>query len=254
MKKELNIDTTKKDSKEVKYIKKFNNKMKILKMIIIGILLIILFSMARKIIILANLNIRANNYTSSTNYYIKELNYGGAVEDITIFQTYVKDNRYIVKAKTVSDFCKVESANYYNGEVVNRYNEFEYAEEDENHKSTKTAYLNDTENILFPVFLNELDFEYLIKLDGVAFLFSSITRETCNEKDCYRVSVPSLNGGSSTIYYVDKDTGLSIRIIGERSVGVDGKRYDSVTDFQYEFGSVTDEDFIEPDISEYDIK
>lgn len=254
MKKEIKLDTTKKDSKEVKYIKKFNKKMKILKMIIIGILLIILLSLARKMIILVNLNNKSDNYTSSTNYYMKELHYGGASEAIDIYQTYVKDNKYIVKAKMVSDFSKVKSANYYNGERLNRYVEVEYAEENEKNQSTKTAYLNDSENILFPTILNEIDFKYSIKLHGVSLLFSTITSEWCNQKDCYRVSVPSLNGGSSTIYYVDKETGLIIRIIAGRSVDVEGKRYDSVTDFQYKFDSVTDEDFIEPDINEYEIQ
>ena len=254
MKKDIKLDTTQKDSKEVKYIKKFNNKMKILKLIIIAIVLTVVLAIVRNMMILVILNNRADKYTSYTNYYIKELKYGGATEEIDIYEKYVKDNKYIVKAKTVSDFCKVKSANYYNGEVLNRYVEFEYAEENEKNQSTKTAYLNDSENILFPEFFNELDFQNSIQLHGIALIFSNITSEICNTQECYRVSIPSFKGGSSTIYYVDKETGLTVRIIGGRSLDVNGKRYDNVTDFKYKFDFVTDDFFIEPDISEYEIQ
>ena len=254
MQKEIKLNTTKKDSKEVKYIKKFNKKIRILKSIIIGILIIILLLLARNIIILVSLNNRAENYTSSSNFYMKELNYGGVIENIDIYEKYVKDNKYIMKAETVSNFCRIKSANYYNGETLNRYVEFKYAEENEKNQSSKIAYLNDNENILFPTLLNELDFEISMELHGISLLFSTITSEKCNQKDCYRVSIPSSKGGSSTIYYVEKETGLVIRIIAGRSVDVDGKRYDCVTDFKYEFDTVTDEDFIEPDISVYEIE
>ena len=70
MQKDINLNTTKKDSKEVKYIKKFNNKMKMLKMIIIGIALIVVLVIVRNMMILVSLNNRADKYTSSTNYYI----------------------------------------------------------------------------------------------------------------------------------------------------------------------------------------
>ena len=46
-----------------------------------------------------------------------------------------------------------------------------------------------------------------------------------------------------------------VRSIGEITVGNDkGEQVDRVTDFRYEFDVVTDNDFIEPDISEYEIK
>jgi len=44
-----------------------------------------------------------------------------------------------------------------------------------------------------------------------------------------------------------------IRHIGN-SMDKDGKIYNSVTDYEYKFDVVTDDDFIEPDISEYEIE
>lgn len=68
-----------------------------------------------------------------------------------------------------------------------------------------------------------------------------------NGKDCYQV----VNNVTGTIYYIDKETGLTIRIIGEHSVSHGNSQlYDVVTDFQYKFDVVTDNDFIEPNISE----
>lgn len=254
MKKDLKFEETSPNSKEVKYIKKFNKKIRILKVIIICIILIMLLSLARKMIIFANINKIADNYTSSTNFYMKEINYGGATEDINIYETYVKDNKYLVRAKMKSEFSKVKGENYYNGEKLNRYVETEYVEEDEKHQSSKKAYLNYYGEVPFPIIWNELDFKNSIQIHGIALVFSNITSEICNQKECYRVSIPSLKGGSSTIYYVDKETGLTIRIIGGRSIDVDGKRYDSVADFKYSFDCVTDEVFIEPDISKYQIE
>ena len=46
-----------------------------------------------------------------------------------------------------------------------------------------------------------------------------------------------------------------VRTIGEITIGNDkGEKVDRVTDFRYEFDVVTEEDFIEPDISEYEIR
>ena len=72
----------------------------------------------------------------------------------------------------------------------------------------------------------------------------------CNKKDCYRI----VDSGGA-IFYVDKETGLVIRTIGVATVSNgNGEKMDTVTDYQYKFDVVTDEDFIEPDISNYEIK
>ena len=73
MKKELESDTTLKNGKEVKYIKKFSNKMKILKTILLIILLIFVFKVGRNMIIIASLNNKISNYTALTNYHINLL-------------------------------------------------------------------------------------------------------------------------------------------------------------------------------------
>ena len=87
-------------------------------------------------------------------------------------------------------------------------------------------------------------------------IFSTISSEKCNGKDCYRIVLYSFGDNDGTIYYIEKETGLLLRSIGVSSMyaNVDGEKYDMITDYQYEFDVVTEEAFIEPDISEYNIE
>ena len=49
--------------------------------------------------------------------------------------------------------------------------------------------------------------------------------------------------------WLEKDTGLMVK-----NTGGMGSSFGTVTNFKYEFGNVTDNIFIEPDISEYEVK
>ena len=128
---------------------------------------------------------------------------------------------------------------YYNGKTANSYNETQ----------RKVAFLNRSDYIVPPTIPNKLKIYnpfYHIFISAI----SSITSEEVNGKDCYQIV--GLNGAN---YCIDKETGLVLRSIGEIAVGNDkGEQVDRVTDFRYEFDVVTDDDFIEPDISEYEIR
>lgn len=246
MKKELRIDTTKKDSKEVNYIKKFNKKMKLFKIILLGILLIFILSYARKMIIIVSLNNKISNYTSSTNYYMKAITYLG--DDLTTIENYKKDNKYIRRLKVLSESSKIVTTDYYNGETINTYTELKFDEDNEEYVLRKTARLNNTDKGIVPVIPNQIEISNPINFVLLPLL-SSVTSERCNDKDCYRIVI------NSTIYYIDKETGLTIREIGESSnTATDGVHYDMVTDIQYKFDIITEEYFIEPDIRKYEIE
>lgn len=240
MKKELELETTPQNGKEVKYIKKFSNKMKILKIILLIILLIFVFKVGRNMIIIGSLNNKISNYTVSTNYYVKLYHYSG--ENWFIEEWYKKDEKYAIKVRIFNENATVVSGtmeDYYNGQTVNSYNE----------TSKKVAFLNKSDDVVPPTIPNKIKIYnsfYHIFISAI----SSITSEECNGKDCYQIV-----GLNRAIYYIDKETGLVVRSIGEITVGNDkGEQVDRVTDFRYEFDVVTDDDFIEPDISEYEIK
>lgn len=256
MRKDFETDIIKKDTREVKYIKKYNMKMKILKFILLGILLMFLFSYIRKVIILVGLNNKSNEYTNSSNCYIKTINFTSAAEIMTTLENYKKDGKYIRKIKSLSESSKVTTTEYYNGENLNVYNEIEFEENDGEHLLRKTASLNSDKHVIYePIIPNMIDISHPIGFLGIPIL-STISSEKCNGKSCYRIVLYSFGDNDGTIYYIEKETGLLLRSIGVSSMyaKVDGEKYDMITDYQYEFDVVTEETFIEPDISEYDIE
>ena len=242
MQRELKSSITLKKSEEVKYIKKFSNRIKTLKTILLVILLIVIMSIGRNIVIIVSLNNKISNYASSTNYYIKAYNY--SADDLIISEWYKKDEKYVRKLKFFSETTNGGagagiSVDYYNGKTVNSYMEM----------SKKVAILNKQDNILQPIIPNKLETNNLFHFI-LTSIFSSITTERCNDKNCYQI----LHFGGA-ISYIDKETGLVIRTIGEGTVSTDnGEMVDTITDYQYKFDVVTDDDFIEPDISEYEIQ
>ena len=256
MKKDFKTNIIKKDTREVKYIKKYNMKMKILKFILLGIFLMFLFSYVRKAIILVSLNNKFNNYTSSSNYYIKTINFTSVAEIMTTLENYKKDGKYIRKIKSLSESSKVSTTEYYNGENLNVYNEIELEKKDGEYVLRKTASLNSDKHVIYePIIPNVIDIRHPIRFIEMP-IFSTISSEKCNGKDCYRIVLYSFGDNDGTIYYIEKETGLLLRSIGVSSMyaKVDGEKYDMITDYQYEFNVVTEEDFIEPDIMEYDIE
>ena len=256
MKKDFKTNIIKKDTREVKYIKKYNMKMKILKFILLGILLIFLFSYIRKVIILVGLNNKSNEYTNSSNCYMKTINFTSAAEIMTTLENYKKDGKYIRKIKSLSESSKVSTTEYYNGENLNVYNEIELEKKDGEDVLRKTASLNSDKYFIYePIIPNVIDIRHPIRFIGMP-IFSTISSEKCNGKDCYRIVLYSFGENDGTIYYIEKETGLLLRSIGVSSMyaKVDGEKYDMITDYQYEFNVVIEEDFIEPDIREYDIE
>ena len=255
MKKELKLDATQKDSKEVEYIKKFNKRMKLLKIVLIGILLIFLLSYARKMLIIVNLNNELSEYANSTNYYMKSLNFTGAAEFMTVLENYKKEDKYIRRLKSLSEINKINRTDYYNGQSLNSYTEVEFMEKDKENVSRKTVKLNDNNAIYAPEIPNAIDISHQLNFIAMP-LFSSITSEKCNGKDCYRIVLYTFNNSDGSIYYIEKETGLLLRSIGVSTMyaDVDDEQYDMITDYQYEFDVVTDEDFIEPDVSGYEIQ
>lgn len=244
MKKDLKLDIAPKQSKEVKYIKKFSNRMKTLKTILLVILLIFILVVSRNMFIIASLNNKVSNYINETNYYIKSLNYSG--DSMVIIEDYIKDEKYVNKVQFLSEgHSKSIYTEYYNGKTINSYNEI---------GAKKIAILNKKDNIDLQPIPNGIKIDYPLQFI-IMSLFSSITSVECNGKDCYQIVQPWFNSNSETIYYIEKETGLTVRIIGEGKDRSDNSdKYDIVTDYQFKFNVVTEEDFIEPNISEYEIQ
>lgn len=246
MKKDLKLDKTENNEKEVKYIKKFNNKMRILKIILMLILLVILFSFTRKAVIIANLNIKAKDYINSTNYYLKTLNYAG--DTLDIIENYKKDDKIMGRFESLSHDIKKIALEYYNNGMINNYVEIQNYKENFNKKVAHLNKIGDPistftiRNIPAPFETDNL-FQFITTV-----LFSNIKTEECNEKNCYRIV------DMEYVFYIDKETGLIVRTIGGSAINEEKQKFKMISDYLYEFDIVTDDDFIEPDISEYEIQ
>ena len=234
MQKELKISDQKRDRREVKYIKKFSNKMKILKILIIfGI------HIGRNMIIISSLNNKANNYVSSSNYHKKTTNFNG--DNLMIIDTYYKDGKTVTFLRRVTEKEINKISVYQSGDITNTY--FETGDD-------KKAQLNQKDAFLVSNIFNYLEsnniFEILIRS-----VTTNIKTVNCNGKDCYLMTdyfSSDLLTSRNDSAYIDKETGLIIRMT------MSGDSKDTVTDYTYEFDTVTDDIFIEPDINEYKIQ
>lgn len=85
---------------------------------------------------------------------------------------------------------------------------------------------------------------------------ASIKTTTYNGEECYYISnLQSAFAFESTALYVNKETGLTISAIAHEVKNSDGSisRWPAA-DYIYEFDTVTETDFIEPDINEYNLQ
>lgn len=210
MKKEINLNTQKNDKQEVNYIKKFKNHLRTLQAILLVILLTFIITTGRKTAILMDLKNKANQSVNSTNYYMKITDYGSN----WINEVYRKNEQY----KTIwSSHSNQLQVGYYKNGNYNIYYDS---------SQPPTAKLNSSQEFYMPKPVNYFsETNFLNLLHGA--VFSSITPELCNGKECYRIAFSkfchtieatenspshkdSLDG---YIIYFNKKTGLPIRVI-----------------------------------------
>lgn len=240
MEKDLKLNIKKKDNREVKYIKKYSNKMKILKIILLVIIALFLIRTARNFIIISSLSNKANTYVSSTNYHKKTTNFYD--DTLTIADSYYKDGKTVTFLTRITPDISNKVLIYKNGEKTNMYFE--------TNNEKKTAQLDQENDSLTINIVNYLDTNNSLFATLLGSITSNIKTVNCNGKDCYLITnflssnlLISKNDGT----YIDKETGLMVRST------MSGGSTDTVVDYIHEFNTVSDDIFIEPDISEYEI-
>ena len=243
MEKDLKLDSKKKDNREVKYIKKYNNKMKILKIILLIIIALFLIRTGRNFIIISSLSNKADNYVSSTNYHKKTTNFYN--DTLTIIDSYYKDGKTVTFLTRITPDISNKVTIYKNGEKANMYFE--------TNNEKKTAQLDQENYSLTINIVNYLDTNHNLLATLLGSITSNIKTVNCNGKDCYLITnllssnlLISKNDGT----YIDKETGLMVR---STMSGSSTDVTDTVVDYIHEFNTVSDDIFIEPDISEYEI-
>lgn len=244
MKKELEINTNQRDKREVKYIKKFSNKLRILKMILLVILIAFIGIIGYKVFVIKGLQGKMENYKDITNFHITKTSYG--FQQVVIQEAFHKDDNYLVHVRTIGEDTPKR-------EIISTKNGNNYLTADGN----KVAILNS-----MPIHTPEKVYNYLETEnfgEFVAGIFGShISSVKCNDKECYKIenfrTSDLLFPEQGICVYIDKETGLIVRIEEGTRSNENGEFYTQVTDYKYEFNTVTDEDLKEPDVSEYIIE
>ena len=244
MQMDYNVKKEDKKTKEfVDFAKKYKRKFRSLKFLVIFsilfIILIFIVSTTRKYMILSSSNEKLHNVFKLNNYYYRHDLY--SEDNITTTEFYKKDDKYMVvhsfynKITHEVDYPR-DVLTYYDGEYTYFYIEegkYYFKESSDSSRDILTREKAKISDIL------------------LASLFSKIDTETINGKECYRI-VPSnmLNEDNSyagKINYIDKKTGIPIRSISQSDLN----KYTTIFEETIELDSVTDDDFVIPNVEEY---
>ena len=246
MEKEEVTKEVKKEKKEEKNKKSTGKSLlKAIGIIILLVIIIFIILVARKVVIINNLQNKIEEYSKMDNYYVKEYDYDG--ESLVIGEYYIKGNKNKSELNSMGIDSDSKLIEVYNGEEFNIYIES---------NGEKTALLDAGEEITGRIgisnFLEINNFQDILK----TAILSEISTENCNGKECYRIQTGygfnNSNNESKVTIYIDKETGLPTRYLNGTRIRGEEKT-STIQDYYYEFNTVTDEVVQEPDISEYKI-
>lgn len=208
-------------------IVEMKNSTKLIKYVAIIICILfflILAFFAKKIIVFNNIARKIDNYLQADNYYIRTYNYEGEI--YTKVETWVKEKNMILKYDNeVNKIIK-------DGIEYSIMADNQYMEENTNQE------------------IKSPDFEFIEilkeELNSIKSVFYfSLNSATVNGKDCYKLQ------HKDTVIYFEKITGLLVRyetvVYGST---LENDFQNTVTDYKFEFDSVTDKD-LEFDISSF---
>ena len=239
------------DRKKVKYFKKYKNKLTILKTIISIIIALWAVFVARNTIIVNQMAKRANETINRENYHITSYKYG--------IESYKKEEVFVL-----GDKRKVITTQYIDGKLSETITIGKKAEKDSygtqyylvniysNSENGKKAITNQKMGMVEEFsqpgwYENENNLLKTIYYSK----FAVIKNEKYNKKNCYYI----FNYKSPYNFYIngmviDKETGL---MIGSALAGTNNEPDNQESNCVYEFNNVTDKDFIEPDINQYEV-
>ena len=258
MQKKLNIKNGEKDKKTVKILKKYNNKMLFLKIVfVIFLAIIILFgaNVIRKYTILKQIADKADETINVNNYHKRVYWYD---KDKTSIVDYygLNDKRKMVRREISDKGTKVVTI------YGTKISEDEFGNKQYNCNvyivagKTKTAELNQ----IIGMGIDPQNPIEISKDSTLSLLFMasrvSIKNDTYNGENCFFISTNSSNVAFnflSNAEFISKNTGLTINSMSyEIEVeGGENTRWPA-SDYEYEFNNVSEDEFIEPDINEYE--
>lgn len=213
---------------------------KILKTILIILLvLFVLFLLHsfRNFMIIRKLQKNIEPYLSSTNYHLHSINSQDNGDNI-VMDYYKKGSKETSIIKRVSEKNPTKISTYIDDESITTYID-----------TPSEKYVTPNRNIVLSINIYnwcESDNNWQTFLISA---FCNIRTSKYNEKDCYIISnffSPYFlyDSSDSNLLYVEKDTGLLLKT----QVG------SMVSERSYEFNTVDDSFFVQPNINEYTLK
>ena len=258
MKNEIQLENKKTgkklDKREVNFFKRYKNKLRVLRIIILIIILAFAISAVRKMYIVGDLYNKAEQIVKNTNYHreIASMSEG----NFTKTEIWATDNKIkMILKKFEND--KIEIREVYGtkkGRMENSDIDAYIINEYTTINGEKTAKLN--KEIQIGV---EPQTPFYVENKFQLFLYailSSVKSTTFYGKECYYITnykEPfSINEAGM---YLDKETGLPISYAGYETEFTDsGLGRIPAAEYKYEFNTVTEDNFVEPDLSEYKVE
>ena len=222
MQKDLKVNDSKKDDREVKYIKKFNRKFKLLRNILLIIIIVFLIIIGRKLFIITRLSNKANDTLKQSNYYTRTETYSNG--QTTILESYNKDG---ITSGTMSFYSEGN-----NKKIIFYKSKTEIISLLDNGESKTLMNMGDI--TINPVYFTG---ESILENLRIA-ITTSIDKVKINGKDCYIIKE-----NDNTEKFIDADTGLAIKMIDNKN--------NTTVDYKYKFGTVKNTDIVKPDTTEY---
>ena len=231
------------ENKKVKFLKKYRDKLRILEIIILIIVAAFVINTGRKAYIISSLSNKAEEYEILDNYH--QVTYSlqeGTFHKAEVFSmegkkklvyTTITDEETSI---VIMNLTQIENERYKGNIYIDK-------------NSEKKVVLNKEIGVMVGP-QDILKTENLGQL-MVCSITSFIKSTTFDGIESYYIS--NFKGESGM--YINKETGLPRSTMSGEIEYVDGmKGRTPVTEYKYEFGTVTEEDFTEPDISEYTVK
>lgn len=213
MSEEIKVDYKSKDNKKINIFRKVNNKIRLLKTIIYITIFLLAIMFIRKVAIISNIE----NMASKANYS----NYSKIMVETTqkyISKTeYYQNNDNFVKINTKINEDGVSKIISY--KVNGKENIKMFDNNIENQNVNKTSIEKDVQY----QFLNKSFWGNI----GLAVSFGSVKDIKLYNKQCYLLNVENY------LNFIDKETGLTVKEININN--------NSVIDYQYTFGDITDD-------------
>lgn len=258
MKNEIQLENTKTgkklDKREVNFFKRYKNKLRVLRIIILLIVLAFAISAVRKMYIVGDLYNKADQIVKNTNYHREIVSMSEG--NFTKTEIWATENKIkMILKKFENDKIEIrETYGTKKGRMENSDIDAYIINEYTTINGEKTAKLNHEVQISVAP-QNPFYVENKFQL----FLFAiptSIKRTTFDGKECYYIiNYKEPFSINETGMYLDKETGLPISYAGyETEFTGSGLGRMPAAEYKYEFNTVTENNFVEPDLSEYKVE